>query len=85
MVHATNDRWSRLKEFARRHASALLRPASSDTFPRPDCLARRYAQCNDFSHCRHCSTVEQALRTAAWVERHWPHVQARKRSAGDVV
>lgn len=80
MVDITKDRWSRLGQTVGRTFSTLLGLESSDTHPRRDCLARRYAECNDFAHCRYCSTVEQALRTAGWMERNWPHVQARKRS-----
>ena len=37
-------------------------PGGQAAVPRPGCIARQYAQCNDFAHCRYCTTVEQALR-----------------------
>jgi hypothetical protein len=46
--------------------SRRLRSADFDA--RETCLALRYAQCRDSSHCRNCSTIEQALRTAAWLD-----------------
>lgn len=42
--------------------------------PRPGCIARQYAQCNDFGHCPYCSTIEQALRAAYWFKLQWPRV-----------
>jgi hypothetical protein len=40
----------------------------SENGPRKGCLAYRYARCRDFSHCQHCSMIEQALRTAATLQ-----------------
>jgi hypothetical protein len=80
MIDITKNDWSRLGEAVKGTFRTLLGLPSNNTYPRRECLARRYAECDDFAHCRYCSTVEQALRTANWVERNWPHVQARKHS-----
>ncbi len=52
-------------------------PGGQAAVPRPGCIARQYAQCNDFAHCRYCTTVEQALRAAYWFKLKWPRVRGR--------
>jgi hypothetical protein len=80
MIDVRKCSWSRLGKMVARISSALPRFQSSHAQPRPDCLARRYAECNDLAHCRYCSTVEQALRAASWTEHNWRRVQMRKYS-----
>lgn len=81
MVDATKKRiwWSQLTLTVRRFVAALFAPGSGKSTPPADCLALRYAKCNEFFHCRYCSTLGQVRRTAAWVERNWPNVDDVKR------
>lgn len=43
-----------------------------DSNPQRSCLARHYANCKDFGHCRHCTHFEQVLRTAWWAQKQAP-------------
>ena len=66
-------------DFARLLAAACvpqgLSPGQIRAAP---CIAREHAGCSDFHHCARCSTVEQALRAAAWYERHWPRARLNR-------
>ena len=46
----------------------------------PGCIARQYAQCNDYAHCRQCGTIEQSLRAASWIEFNWRRMEGRRQS-----
>lgn len=72
--------WSQLGHTAKALGTTLLGLETRATVPPEDCVARQHAGCTDFSHCRSCSTLEEVFRTAAWMERKWPHVQSRNRS-----
>jgi hypothetical protein len=80
MSDTTRAVWKRFGRTTKWMVSALLGVESGDVIPRPGCLARRYAECDDFAHCRYCSPVDQALRTATWTEENWQHAQMRHRS-----
>ena len=80
MVNTTKGSWSRFGQTVKQLCITLLGLDSRETIPPDDCVARRHAGCNDFSHCRHCSTLEEVFRTAAWIERDWPHVRGRNRT-----
>ena len=43
----------------------------------PGCIARQYAHCKDYAHCRYCGTVEQALRAGSWVKLNWRQMRGR--------
>jgi hypothetical protein len=46
-------------------AAGLRGETSGEGAATAACLAYRYAQCRDLSHCPYCSTLEQTLRAAA--------------------
>ena len=43
----------------------------------PGCIARKYAGCTEYSQCRNCGTIEQALRAGSWVKLNWQRMGRR--------
>jgi hypothetical protein len=67
---------------AKLHELFHTKPACTreDAALRPGCIARQYANCEDYAHCPHCGTVEQSLRAGSWIERNWRRMGGRDKS-----
>jgi hypothetical protein len=61
------------------HRRSLSEGQSDGEAPvlQPGCIARQYAHCKDYAHCRYCGTVEQALRAGSWVKLNWRQMRGR--------
>ena len=76
--------WSRATAALRRKVLGPENPQHKGPIEGRVCLAQDIAGCNDYNHCENCSSLEQTLRVAPWMEKNWRRVQTpRGAKAGE--